>query len=129
VLAVPFGSSTVLPIVDMVNDYGLFVREAIESPAFGPGSEILTHGELITLGDCVSQLAESAQNYYHDWLCRFLLTRPPALIVTGKKISCVELSDDEFISAFPASRHVAMEMLDSFHYIQEFGCKFASYHT
>jgi len=77
VVAVPFGSSTVLPVIDMVQDYGIFVREAIESPAFGPGSEILTYGELITVGDCVSQLAESAlKSGTFTWLYRFLADTP-----------------------------------------------------
>lgn len=77
VVAVPCGSSTVLPVIDMVQDYGIFVREAIESPAFGPGSEILTHGELITVGDCMSQLAESAlKSGTFTWRYRFLADTP-----------------------------------------------------
>jgi len=47
-----------LPIIDM-EDYGLFVREAIESPAFGAGTEVLSCGELISMNDCVSKLAQS----------------------------------------------------------------------
>src|ERR1700676_5279419 len=46
VLGLPFNQSTVTPIIDMVEDYGMFVRKAIESPAFGGGTEILTCGEL-----------------------------------------------------------------------------------
>jgi uncharacterized protein YbjT (DUF2867 family) len=57
-ITVPFSPDAVLPVIDM-QDYGIFVREAIESPEFGPGTEILTCGELISVRDCVSQLAES----------------------------------------------------------------------
>jgi hypothetical protein len=58
-LSLPVGPNTILPVIDTAHDYGLFVREAIESPEFGPGSEILTSGEVISIGDMVSQLAES----------------------------------------------------------------------
>lgn len=60
VLALPVGPQTVLPVIDTASDYGLFVQEAIEFPEFGPGSEVLTSGEDITVGDMISQLAESA---------------------------------------------------------------------
>jgi hypothetical protein len=59
VLALPFSQSTVFPIIDMVKDYGMFVCEAIELPAFGTGMEILTGGELISFADIILQLAES----------------------------------------------------------------------
>jgi hypothetical protein len=58
VLSVPFSPSTVFPVIDAAHDYGIFVREAIESPAFGAGTEILSCGELISVSDCMSQLAE-----------------------------------------------------------------------
>jgi hypothetical protein len=48
-----------LPVIDMASDYGLFVRQAIESPAFGVGSEILACGELLPVGDTFKQLSES----------------------------------------------------------------------
>jgi hypothetical protein len=58
-LRLPAKSDIVLPIIDMKSDYGLFVREAIESPAFGAGSQVLACGELISMGDLVRQLSES----------------------------------------------------------------------
>ncbi|KIM79576.1 hypothetical protein PILCRDRAFT_10092 [Piloderma croceum F 1598] len=48
VVTVPFNRDAPVPVIDMVHDFGLFVREAIESPAFGAGTEILTYGELIS---------------------------------------------------------------------------------
>jgi len=59
-ISVPFNTNAPIPVVDM-QDYGLFVRAAIESPAIGPGAELLTCGELISVRDCVSQLAESTR--------------------------------------------------------------------
>jgi hypothetical protein len=59
VLALPINPSALAPIIDMAEDYGMFVREAIESPEFGPGTEILACGELISYSDSISQLAES----------------------------------------------------------------------
>ena len=58
-VALPFGPETLMPVIDMVSDYGLFVRQAIEFPAFGAGSEILTCGELLPVGDMLKQLSES----------------------------------------------------------------------
>ena len=58
-IAQPFNRDLPLPITDMESDYGLFVREAIESPAFGAGSEILTCSELISLDNVAKQLTES----------------------------------------------------------------------
>jgi uncharacterized protein YbjT (DUF2867 family) len=58
-LALPCSPETLLPVIDMVSDYGLFVREAIESPAFGDGSEIFACGELLSVADMSKQLSES----------------------------------------------------------------------
>jgi hypothetical protein len=50
-----------------------------------------------------------------------------ALIVTGKEISCVEFSDEQAIAALPVPRNVAMEIIEAFRSMEEFGCKFDSY--
>ncbi|KAJ7191845.1 NAD(P)-binding protein [Mycena pura] len=47
--------TTVLPIIDVENDYGLYVRRVIESPVFPDGVEVNT-GEDITVGDLIRQL-------------------------------------------------------------------------
>lgn len=44
-------------LIDMVPDYGIFVREAIESPAFGAGTEVLSCGEMLSFADAVNHLA------------------------------------------------------------------------
>jgi hypothetical protein len=50
---------TVLPVIDALYDYGIFVREGIESPSFGPGTEVLACGEEISLGEMAAQLSQS----------------------------------------------------------------------
>ncbi|KAJ7743933.1 NAD(P)-binding protein [Mycena maculata] len=100
VLALPVGPQTLLPVIDTANDYGLFVREAIESPAFGAGSEILTSGEDITVGEMVSQLAQ----------------------ITGKKIAYARINDEDFMSATGLPSSVALEVLESLKYHEECGC-------
>jgi len=59
ILAVPCRPSAAFPAIDVVQDYDIFVREAIESPAFGADTEILSCRELIPIRDSISQLAES----------------------------------------------------------------------
>ncbi|KAJ7119414.1 NAD(P)-binding protein [Mycena epipterygia] len=99
VLALPVGPETVLPVIDTASDYGLFVREAIESPEFGPGSEVLTSGEDITVGSLVSQLAE----------------------ITGKKIVYARIGDEDFMAATGLPSSVALEILESLKYHEECG--------
>jgi len=99
VLALPVGPQTVLPVIDTAHDYGLFVREAIESPFFGAGSEVLSSGEIVTVGDMISQLAE----------------------VTGKKIEYARISDKDFMAATGQPASVALEMLESLKYHEEYG--------
>ncbi|KAJ6482212.1 NAD(P)-binding protein [Mycena vitilis] len=99
VLALPVGPETLLPVIDTPNDYGLFVREAIESPEFGAGSEILTSGEFINVGDMISQLAE----------------------ITGKKIVYAPISDEDFMAATGLPATVALEILESLKYHEECG--------
>ncbi|KAJ7147504.1 NAD(P)-binding protein [Mycena crocata] len=99
VLSLPIGPQTTLPVIDTANDYGLFVREVIESPAFGAGSEVLTSGENITVGEITSQLAE----------------------ITGKKIVYARNSDQDFISSTGLPPVVALEVLESLKYHEECG--------
>lgn len=42
------------------DDYGLYVREAIESDHFGPGSELLACSEELTITEIVKQFSEGA---------------------------------------------------------------------
>jgi hypothetical protein len=56
--------STRAPLIDVESDYGLYVRAAIESPALGAGSEVLS-GRWISVDELIDELiaalAEGAQ--------------------------------------------------------------------
>ncbi|KAJ7146025.1 hypothetical protein C8R44DRAFT_690230 [Mycena epipterygia] len=99
VLALPVGEDTVLPIIDAAHDYGLFVRTAIESPALGPGTEILVSGEDISIRDMLTQLSE----------------------ITGKKVTYKRISDEEFMAATKYPHRVALELLEGTKFYEEFG--------
>ncbi|KIM86166.1 hypothetical protein PILCRDRAFT_86767 [Piloderma croceum F 1598] len=100
-IGLPFGPDTLIPIIDMASDYGLFVRQAIESTAFGAGSEILTCGELLPVGDMFKQLSE----------------------ITGKSVVFHQLSDKEYLAAMPEMipDRIKVEFLDQMKYIDDFG--------
>ncbi|KAJ7889926.1 NAD(P)-binding protein [Mycena olivaceomarginata] len=99
-LGLPVSADTVVPVLDTLHDYGLFVREGIESPAFGPGTEVLASSEDLTLRELTAQLAQ----------------------ITGKNIVYKQISDDEFIvkSKSPTPR-IAQEMLENIKFYQDFG--------
>lgn len=73
VISLPYRPDSVCPIIDMVADYGLFVREAIERPEFGAGTEVLTCGEMISFRDAVAQLAASEIYVYSAFWIFYLL--------------------------------------------------------
>lgn len=64
ILALPVPNTTVWPIIWMEKDYGLFVRAAIESPEIKPGSELLSYGEMISIGDLISQMSKGYLSIY-----------------------------------------------------------------
>ncbi|KAJ7026708.1 NAD(P)-binding protein [Mycena alexandri] len=98
-LRLPVKADTVLPVIDVVRDYGLFVRKGIESPAFGAGTEVLASGEDISLGQMMSQLSQ----------------------ITGKHVSYKQISDEEFMAATKAPPRIALELLHMMKFYEEFG--------
>ncbi|KAJ7670511.1 NAD(P)-binding protein [Mycena rosella] len=98
-LALPVSEDTILPFIDATHDYGLFVREAIESPTFGAGTEILASGEDISVRDMLAQLSQ----------------------ITGKNVAYKRISDEEFMAATKCPHHVALELLESTKFYEEFG--------
>ncbi|KAJ7718595.1 NAD(P)-binding protein [Mycena maculata] len=88
-LSLPVGLDTVFPFIDAAHDYGLFVREAIESPAFGAGSEVLASGEDISVRDMLAQLSQ----------------------ITGKQVSHKRIGDEEFMAATRFPHRVALKLL------------------
>lgn len=53
-----YREDTLLPVIDIQHDYGIFVRAAIEHCK--PGDELLAHSEELTVCDMIKQLAEGA---------------------------------------------------------------------
>jgi hypothetical protein len=113
-LGLPFSPETLMPVIDMASDYGLFVRRAIESPAFGASSEILACGELLPVGDTFKQLSES--------MLKANLSNFPS--TTDYNVVFRQLSDKEYLAAMPEMipDRIKVEILDQMKYVEEFGC-------
>jgi len=104
VVALPIPPETLLPLVDIVNDYGLWVREAIESPRVQQsenGAVVSAIGHPLAAAEVVKQLAE----------------------ITGKKITFVQLTGDQFKAGATASglpEYVAQDLFEMFSGFVEF---------
>ncbi|KAF8176862.1 NAD(P)-binding protein [Mycena galopus ATCC 62051] len=53
------GPKTVVPIIHMESDYGLYVRRVLEEPVFPDGADVYTGGENITGEELARQLSEA----------------------------------------------------------------------
>ncbi|KAF7345033.1 NmrA domain-containing protein [Mycena venus] len=94
--------TTVIPIIHMENDYGLYVRRALELPAFPDGVDVYTGGENITLGEMARQLSE----------------------LTGKTVVYKQIPIEEFIKPFLAlglPLHIIEAVVEAFQFWEEFG--------
>jgi hypothetical protein len=60
VFAFPISGKTKLSLLATEQDYGAYVREAIESSSFGPGSEVLAAADELTFEEIVEQFNEGA---------------------------------------------------------------------
>ncbi|KAJ6568753.1 NAD(P)-binding protein [Mycena capillaripes] len=58
VLAFPVKPTTVLPILDAVRDYGMFVRHVLQLPVFPKGAELVAYEESMTVTDLVEQWSQ-----------------------------------------------------------------------
>ncbi|KAK4698841.1 NAD(P)H dehydrogenase (quinone), partial [Phenoliferia sp. Uapishka_3] len=96
VLALPIASSAKIPMLDTDADYGAYVVEAVESPSFGAGSEVLAASEYISLAEVTKIWSE----------------------VSGKTIIHREVPDATFEKMVPRGGDELAEMLRFF---QEFG--------
>ncbi|KAJ6603089.1 NAD(P)-binding protein [Mycena sp. CBHHK59/15] len=97
----PMKPTTVIPVIDVAHDYGLFVRQVLEAPVFPNGSTVAAYGEKIALGDMVAQFAE----------------------ITGKKCVFQQISIEEFqkkVGAF-VPPHFVLAMADVSQYLEEYG--------
>ncbi|KAF8214034.1 NAD(P)-binding protein [Mycena galopus ATCC 62051] len=99
IFGMPVAATTQVPLIDVAYDYGIYVRAAIENPALGPGSEVLS-GKLISFGEIIATLSE----------------------VSGKKITYLELDRDTFIEATGMPDYGTM-LSDMFEAFAASGCK------
>ncbi|KAG8983853.1 hypothetical protein FRB93_006927 [Tulasnella sp. JGI-2019a] len=99
VVANPAAPESVVPLIDTANDYGLFVRKAIETPG---APEICGYGEVISNAEIVKQLSE----------------------ITGKKVTYVQVTDEQYMASLTTSGFselAAREFSGVFNSIAEFG--------
>ena len=117
VLALPVSSSAIIPVLDTARDYGAYVVEAIESPSFGAGSEVLAASEYISVADLVKTWSAG------KLLMKYLAHTSKDLIeflVSGKTITHRDVPDETFVKLVPRGGEELVEML---RYFQEFGCE------
>ena len=116
VLALPVSSSAIIPVLDTARDYGAYVVEAIESPSFGAGSEVLAASEYISVADLVKTWSAG------KLLMKYLAHTSKELIeflVSGKTITHRDVPDETFVKLVPRGGEELVEMR---RYFQEFGC-------
>lgn len=91
------------PVIDMEQDYGLFVRLAIESDEYAKGGEILTASEVISMHDLAAQLAE----------------------VSGKNVVFEQETEEVFVTRMMStgwgSRRDAEELMEGFLAVHDVG--------
>ncbi|KAJ6485615.1 NAD(P)-binding protein [Mycena sanguinolenta] len=93
---------TVLPIIDIEHDYGLYVRRVLEQPVFPDGASVYTTSENITVVEIARQLSE----------------------ITGKPVVYKQISVEEWTKTFTAMGFppaIVTEMIDSFEFFDKFG--------
>lgn len=57
-LQLPVSPTTVIPIVDAIPDYGIFVRHVLELPVFPDGGEFVAYAENINVKDLALQWSQ-----------------------------------------------------------------------
>jgi len=96
----PGAPDSVTPLIDTAEDYGLFVRKAIEQ--LEPGSEVFSYGDILSGAEMAKQWGE----------------------VTGKKTSYVQVTEDQFkqsVLKSGAPERLAVEFYEMYACIAEFG--------
>jgi hypothetical protein len=112
--------TTVLPIIDIEHDYGLYVQRALEQPVFPDGEEVYTTSEDITVEDMARQLSEGKP--LRSWVGA-KLRRLPA---TGEQVVFKQISVEEWTKAFAAMGLppvISNEIIDGFRFFDEVGCE------
>ncbi|KAK6969395.1 NmrA domain-containing protein [Favolaschia claudopus] len=99
-MIVPVDPETVLPIIDAVGDYGLYVRQVIEASIFPNGEEFRT-GEYLTLREIAAQVSQA----------------------TGKRIVVEQIPLEMFRAAIATKMppHIVLDFCDVWKCTEEFG--------
>jgi len=110
--------TTVIPLIDMEHDYGLYVRQALEAPVFPDGKGVYTTSEDITVQELARQLSEGTSAH--------LIRSQDSLffVVTGKTVAFKQISIEEWIKAFVAMGYppaAATDVIEGFQFFDEFG--------
>lgn len=101
ILGLPTRADTLFTVTDIVKDYGLFVRQAIETEG-SAGTVVRAFGQLISPKDMCREFEE----------------------VTGKKLTKLNVSYPEFTATAEkggAPPHIAKEVTEMFQFIEDFG--------
>ncbi|KAJ7662929.1 NAD(P)-binding protein [Mycena rosella] len=101
-IELPTKPTTVVPIIDTAQDYGLYVRQVLELPVFPDGSEVLTAGENISVEDIALQFSQA----------------------TGKKIVFKQITPAEFgnvVAKLGLPAYIVQDMQECFGAFDEFG--------
>ncbi|KAK7007766.1 NAD(P)-binding protein [Favolaschia claudopus] len=99
-MIVPVDAGTVLPVIDAVGDYGLYVRQVIEAAVFPDGEEFRT-GEYLTLREIAAQVSQA----------------------TGKRIVVEQIPLQMFREAIATKMppHIVLDFCDVWKCTEEFG--------
>ncbi|KAF7320831.1 NmrA domain-containing protein [Mycena chlorophos] len=93
---------TMVPLIDIEKDYGMFVRKAIEAKVFPNGQDVNTTSEDISVGDLVKQLSEG----------------------TGKTVVYTQITSEEWIKrqlAAGVPQFIAEELVEGFEAFEAVG--------
>ncbi|KAJ7172905.1 NAD(P)-binding protein [Mycena crocata] len=94
--------TTVMPIIDVEHDYGLFVRRVLELPVFPDGTAVYTSSEDISVEDIASQLSAA----------------------TGKSVVFKQITVDAWKTSLEASGTpppIVTDVLEAFQFMDEVG--------
>jgi hypothetical protein len=116
--------STVVPVIDIEHDYGLFVRRALEAPVFPDGQTVYTTSEDISVEDMARQIAESTRR-------GSLANRySPLFAVTSQKVVFKQITPEDAAQKFIADGFppaAATDAVEGFLFMDEFGCAWSSW--
>ncbi|KAJ7157877.1 NAD(P)-binding protein [Mycena crocata] len=95
--------TTVLPVIDIDDDYGLFVRQILELPVFPDGTEVYTASEDISVEDITRQLSAA----------------------TGKTVVLKQVTVEEWQKSLEAAAGlppaIATELIEMFRFFDDVG--------